>query len=109
MTRVDWDWGSGELLVDNSVVARRDHPVVKERWRRATEEGQLILVQPMLMEALYSAKNGGVAGRELEDLREPPTTSSSSTTRPGILPPTPRSSSPRSAWATSGASRSPIC
>jgi predicted nucleic acid-binding protein len=63
------DWGSEELLVDSSIYARRDHPLVAERWRQASAAGQLLLVQPMLMEVLYSAKNGQAAARELEDLR----------------------------------------
>jgi hypothetical protein len=50
------EWGSDELLVDNSIYARRDHPIVEARWQKGTEEGQLILVAPMLMEVLYSAK-----------------------------------------------------
>lgn len=64
------DWGSGELLVDNSIYARRDHPVVAERWQQATEAGQLVLVEPMLMEVVYSAKSGDAARRELDDLRD---------------------------------------
>ncbi len=51
-------WGSRALLVDNSVYARRDHPIIEERWQQASEEDQLVLVGPMLMEVLYSAKNG---------------------------------------------------
>ncbi|MCP9488872.1 MAG: PIN domain-containing protein [Solirubrobacteraceae bacterium MAG38_C4-C5] len=62
------DWGSDELLVDNSIYARRDDPIVEARWQEATEARQLILVAPMLMEVLYSAKNGSAAQRELEDL-----------------------------------------
>lgn len=63
------DWGSGELLVDNSIYARRDDLLVAARWQEATEAGQLILVQPMLMEVLYSAKTGDAAAQELEDLQ----------------------------------------
>jgi predicted nucleic acid-binding protein len=63
------DWGDGDLLVDSSIYARRDHPLVAQRWQQATEAGQLILVQPMLMEVLYSAKNGDVAGEQLQDLQ----------------------------------------
>lgn len=62
------DWGSGDLLVDNSIYARRDAPIVEARWQQATEAGQLILVAPMLMEVLYSAKNASAARTELEDL-----------------------------------------
>lgn len=64
------DWGSDELLVDNSIYARRDHPVVVERWAQAAGNEQLILVQPMLMEVLYSAKNGEAAGEESSDLQD---------------------------------------
>jgi len=63
------DWGSDELLIDNSIYARRDHPLVAERWQQATEAGQLILVQPMLMEVLYSAKTGEAAREQLDDLQ----------------------------------------
>ncbi len=63
------DWGDGDLLVDNSIYARRDHPLVAERWQQATEAGRLILVQPMLMEVLYSAKNGDAARDQLQDLQ----------------------------------------
>jgi predicted nucleic acid-binding protein len=63
------DWGDGDLLVDNSIYARRDHPLVADRWQQATEAGRLILVQPMLMEVLYSAKNGDAARDQLQDLQ----------------------------------------
>ena len=63
------DWGDGDLLVDNSIYARRDHPLVADRWQEATEAGRLILVQPMLMEVLYSAKNGEAARDQLHDLQ----------------------------------------
>lgn len=63
------DWGDGDLLVDNSIYARRDHPLVVDRWLQATEAGRLILVQPMLMEVLYSAKNGDAARDQLQDLQ----------------------------------------
>ena len=63
------EWGSGELLGRQLDHARRDHPLVAGRWQQATEAGQLILVQPMLMEVLYSAKNGEAAREELDDLR----------------------------------------
>ncbi|MDQ3608298.1 MAG: PIN domain-containing protein [Actinomycetota bacterium] len=63
------DWGSDELVVDNSIYARRDHPMVEARWQEATEAGQLILVTPLLTEVLYSAKSGGAAQQELEDLK----------------------------------------
>lgn len=62
------DWGADELLVDNSIYARRDHPIVEARWQESTEAGQLILVAPMLMEVLYSARNGSAARQEMEDL-----------------------------------------
>jgi predicted nucleic acid-binding protein len=63
------EWGSDELLVDNSIYARRDHPMVGARWQKGTEEGQLILVAPMLMEVLYSAGSDSAAQEELEDLK----------------------------------------
>lgn len=62
-------WGPNELLVDNSIYARRDHPIVEARWQESTEAGQLILVVPMLMEVLYSARSGRAAQQELEDLK----------------------------------------
>ena len=62
-------WGSHDLLVDNSVYARRDHPIIEERWQQATVEDQLVLVGPLIMEVLYSAKNGTAAAVERGDLR----------------------------------------
>lgn len=62
------DWGGGELLVDNSIYARRDHSVVAERWQQASADGQLVLVAPMLAEVVYSARNGDAARQELADL-----------------------------------------
>ncbi len=62
-------WGSHALLVDSSVYARRDHPIIEERWQQASEEDQLVLVGPMLMEVLYSAKKGTGAAEEREDLQ----------------------------------------
>lgn len=64
------NWGSDELLVDNSVYARRDHPLVKERWEQGVEAQQLLLIQPFLMETLYSAKNGAAAKLEAVDLAD---------------------------------------
>jgi hypothetical protein len=60
------EWGNDELLVDNSIYARRDHPIVEARWQESTEAGQLILVVPMLMEVLYSVRRGprGAGGPE---------------------------------------------
>jgi predicted nucleic acid-binding protein len=63
------DWGDSDLLVDNSIYARRDHPLVADRWQQATEAGRLVMVQPMLMEVLYSAKSGKAARQELDDLQ----------------------------------------
>jgi predicted nucleic acid-binding protein len=65
----DVDWGDGDLLVDTSIYARRDHPLVTARWQQATAAGRLILVQPMVMEVLYSAKNGDAAHEQLHDLQ----------------------------------------
>lgn len=64
------DWGDRDLLIDNSIYGRRDHPIVRERWERATEDGQLVLPAPLLMEVGYSAKNGTAAQESFEDLRD---------------------------------------